>query len=62
MPDGGKAARKSLAASWTLLTEYFPNDDLYRRVAEANLEPAKTKPLEEAFILWMKNKRASVKQ
>jgi len=59
--DGGKAPRKSLAASWTLLTEYSPNDDLYHRVAEANLEPAKTKPLEAAFILWMKNKRAAAK-
>jgi len=44
-----------------LLTEYSPNDDLYHRVAEANLEPAKTKPLEAAFILWMKNKRAAAK-
>jgi hypothetical protein len=56
--DGGKAARSSLAASWTLLSEYFPSDELYRRVALANMAPAKTKPLEAAFILWMKNKRA----
>lgn len=55
--DAGKAARGSLAASWMLLSEYFPNDDLYHAVVASNVAPAKTKPLEEAFILWLKHKR-----
>lgn len=56
--DGGKTPSKSLAASWTLLCEYFPTDELYRTVAQANLVHTKTKPLETAFILRMKYQRS----
>ena len=55
--DSGKPARKSLGESWTLLAKYFPNDGLYRAAAAANLVPAKTRPLEASFILYMKNLR-----
>jgi hypothetical protein len=55
--DVNKSARNSLPASWTLLTKYFPNADLYRAAATANLSSAKTRPLEAAFILYMKNQR-----
>lgn len=56
--DANKAARKSIAASWTLLAKYFPNSDLYYLVAKANRADAASRPLENAFILWMKNQRA----
>ena len=55
--DANKAARNSLAASWTLLAKYFPNSDLYHVASTANSSSAKTKPLEAAFILYMKNQR-----
>jgi hypothetical protein len=55
--DGGKKPRASVAASWTVLSEYFPTDELYYTVGKANMAPAKTKPLEAAFILWEKNRR-----
>jgi hypothetical protein len=56
--DASKAARSSPGASWSLLSQYFPNDNLYRAVTTANLVQAKTRPLEQAFILWMKYKRS----
>src|SRR5207253_4036645 len=60
--DGAKAARQSVAASWMLLSEYFPNPDLYHIAAGASLTHAKTRPLETAFILWMKNRRYPAKR
>jgi hypothetical protein len=54
---GNKPARNSLSATWMLLTKYFPNDDLYRATAAANLAPAKSRPLEAALILYTKNVR-----
>jgi hypothetical protein len=57
--DANKAARKSIAASWSLLAEFGPaaTPDLYHVVAEANRESAQSRPLEAAFILWLKNRR-----
>jgi hypothetical protein len=55
--DGKKSPRRSIAASWTLLAQYFPNSDLYHLVADANRATAKTRPLEAAFILYLKNHR-----
>ncbi len=57
--DGKNSARASLAASWMLLTEYFPNDELYKIVAEANRPQAKARPLEAAFLLELKARRFS---
>ena len=55
--DGAKKPRAGVAASWTLLSQFFPNDELYYTVGKSNMGPAKTKPLEAAFILWEKNRR-----
>lgn len=55
--DGGKAPRSSVAATWTLLAEYFPAGELYSIVANANLKPAKTRPLEFATLMAMKQRR-----
>lgn len=55
--DGKKIARASVAASWTLLSKYFSNDDLYKIVAEANSKPAQMRPLEAAFLLTVKQQR-----
>ncbi len=55
--DLNKPARKSLAASWMPLARYFPNDDLYHAAATANLEAARARPLDAAFILYMKYMR-----
>jgi hypothetical protein len=54
---GTKAARNSIPASWTLLSQYFPNDDLYHLVVKSNLKPAKTAPLDDAFLLYLKHRR-----
>jgi hypothetical protein len=37
------------------LTTHF--QAMHWLIAKANMTPAKTKPLEAAFILWMKHKR-----
>lgn len=55
--DGKKTPRRSIAASWTLLAPYFHNADLYHLVVEANRAPAETRPLEAAFILYLKHQR-----
>jgi hypothetical protein len=55
--DGGKSPRANLAASWMLLADYFPNDELYDIVATANSAAAKSRPLEAAFLLRLKHER-----
>ncbi len=52
-----KTARASVAASWALLSVYFPNNELYKIVARANSKPAQTRPLEAAFLLTVKQQR-----
>jgi hypothetical protein len=56
--DANKSARKALAGSWMLLAKYHPDSDLYNLVTKANRADAASRPLENAFILWLKNQHA----
>jgi hypothetical protein len=49
----------SIGATWICLSEFLTDrkPDLYHIVAEANRANAKTKPLDDAFILFMKHRR-----
>jgi hypothetical protein len=49
----------TIGATWILLTEFSTDlkPDLYHIIAEANRNNAKTRPLDDALILFMKHRR-----
>jgi hypothetical protein len=56
---GNRGARNSIGASWVPLVAFLADGrpDFYHVVAEANRSGAKTKPLDDAFLLFMKHRR-----
>jgi hypothetical protein len=54
-----KPARQSIGATWIALAAFQPETgpDLYHVIAKANRTSAKTAPLDDSFILWMKHRR-----